>query len=27
MIAKFFPNILHYTVLEKTHFKVAPKDI
>jgi len=27
MITKFFPNILQYTVLEKIHFKVAPKDI
>jgi len=27
MLTKFFPNTLQYTILEKTHFKVAPKDI
>lgn len=27
MLSKFFPNILHYKLLNSVHFKVAPKDV
>ena len=27
MLSKFFPNILHYKLLNAAHFKVAPKDV